>query len=272
MTNEQRIDPNSPFPVALTVTIDTSSLRRGRIHSTWINLMTDNAVTRVAVLVRIPFIYALSRISVGLMALLIIAGFFLGTSASHALFFAVPNLYQNPLLTLPSQIPAEFSQPELSRSPSINQNSTLAFTPQATAPTSTSTLTPSTAIANLPKSLLSAMPAATNSPVPIALPPTPFILSTAQSTNLSPEVDASPQLPKVFMIVPDTYSVNAHATTSADAAILGELPSGTIAPAIGRTKNDDWLRIQLADGREGWVSTEVIIIDREQMARLPLIQ
>lgn len=237
--------PGTPFPLALTVTVDTSSLRRGKTYSNWINIMMDNSVTRVAVFVHVPFIYSLAHISARLSTLLLIVGFFLGTSASHALFFALPDLYQNPLLLSSSRSPAVQSQQETARTSSINQESILAFVLQEKASTNTSTSILSATMLNIvmPSSQPSTTPTEASSPSPTIPFNKSTILSTTQPTNLPPatetqtQVNTLPQLTQVLMIVPDTYSINAHATTSTDAAILEQLPSGTIAPATGRTNN-----------------------------------
>jgi hypothetical protein len=72
-------------------------------------------------------------------------------------------------------------------------------------------------------------------------------------------------------MVAGPYRVNVRAETSVESAILAKLEVGQVVPAIARTIDHAWLRIELPDGRLGWVFRETIGATVEQVADLPVI-
>ena len=323
VSQSRQLEAKKPFPMALTITVDTSTLRRGKSYQEWISIVMDSVVTRVPVSVHVPWLKFLAGLPLRLISLLLIAGFLFGTVSSLGVLYSLSGFYSDrmvdqratfaaaitPTVALPvaqSAVPAitlstagketnEFAILSAVEEPTVDGtdsgvalssmpiSQTVAMT--ATTPISDSAgsnnansnvdtpllptpIAPTAeAVVLLPTALPSATAIATNIPLP---PPTATVLPPTEPPPPLPTATSQPAT--AFMVVPDTYSVNARAGTSTEHAILQELPAGTILPAIGRNSDSTWIYIRLSDGRLAWAFIDVIVINRDLLAQLPVVQ
>ena len=90
-------------------------------------------------------------------------------------------------------------------------------------------------------------PAPTDTPAPTATPapPTPTPAPPTPTAEPSGVVNAEP-------------SLNLRATPSTDGKLLGTIPSAAKIGVIGRSADNEWLRVRTTDVGEGWVKSEFV--------------
>jgi len=95
--------------------------------------------------------------------------------------------------------------------------------------------------------------------VPTPEPATPEPATTDGST------------PKVTVSTPATYGVNARSSASTDAPIIQLLAHSTVLRTIGRTADNSWLQIELADGTKAWIFTAAVLSNEGSILSLPIV-
>lgn len=61
-------------------------------------------------------------------------------------------------------------------------------------------------------------------------------------------------------------NVNVRNTPSSSGVVLQALPSGSVVTARGRSRDNEWIYIQLADGKRGWVSRGLVRTDLDMQS------
>ena len=352
ISQSRQLEAKKQFPMALTVSVDTSTLKRGKKYQEWISIVMDSVVTKVPVSVHVPWVKFLAGLSIRLLSFLVLVGFLFGTASSLGILYALsgfssgeaatsgatfvadiaPGTLQDPLPNTAQDTASDGSNRAIQEantdtgthiranastntdingnglavlsvadvdSSAVAPNALVSQTVAATATTQTSVSAVSNAIASTlavptvvppvvptvaptveATVLPTIAPISTATPLPqpteTALPPTATSVppTAVPNTPIPPPTEPAPASQPVaaLMVVPDTYSVNARAGTSTEFAILQELPAGTILPAIGRNSDSTWLYIRLSDGRQAWAFIDVIVINQDLLAQLPIVQ
>ena len=117
-------------------------------------------------------------------------------------------------------------------------------------------------------------PASEAQPAP-AIPETASVQAqSAPPTAAAPVAEIAPAEPPLAapldVVIPEAAGVNVRAEPGLSAQILTALVQGTRIPAIGRTLDNQWIRVRLDDGREAWVAAFVVELTGD-LATLPLI-
>lgn len=89
------------------------------------------------------------------------------------------------------------------------------------------------------------------SPVPYRL----IVFGNALVTNLGQE---GVTIPTADMVVIATEGANVRSGPSTDFRVIQPLPDGAIVKATGRTEDGAWLRVQMRDGQNGWLTTAAV--------------
>ena len=101
---------------------------------------------------------------------------------------------------------------------------------------------------------------------------TPTTTPTSETSALSSTATApADSTAKVTVSTPATYGVNARTSASTDAPIVQLLPHSTVLHAIGRTADNSWLQIELADGQTAWIFTAAVLASEGSILTLPLV-
>jgi uncharacterized protein YgiM (DUF1202 family) len=100
-------------------------------------------------------------------------------------------------------------------------------------------------------------PAGSDAPVGMVLTPAasalPILLPTTTPAP-SPAVELS-------MTVRSPTGANVRRAPNLTAEVLTVLDDGTVAPVLGRTADNQWFSIRMADGTTGWISIQVIEVE-----------
>lgn len=127
---------------------------------------------------------------------------------------------------------------------------------------------------------LDSLLAPTATPLPSDTPPPPTATRTATATEL-PTATATATLtptatltatasatptatPTVFGVVRSQRRVNVRRGPGTNFGIIDSLAPGSGAQVLGVNDEDDWYRVLLADGDEGWVSQSLLELDAGQ--------
>lgn len=94
---------------------------------------------------------------------------------------------------------------------------------------------------------------ATNTPMPSATPRLPTVTPT--------------QLPIITGVVDAQQRINVRQGPGTDNPVITTLEPGTEVRVLGRNSDGSWIRIQLEDGTEGWVSAELLEIQEPQSSK-----
>ncbi len=110
--------------------------------------------------------------------------------------------------------------------------------------------------------------------LPIIAPITPTLaLSATDVLSVTiPSIPTPEAVTRVIISTPATNGVNARQEPSTTATVLQLLPANTLVPATGRTQDNAWLHIQLADGRLAWVFTTAMLFRPEAVEKLPVVE
>jgi uncharacterized protein YgiM (DUF1202 family) len=135
-------------------------------------------------------------------------------------------------------------------SPTNTYTATHTFTPTST-PSPTDTPTPS----DTP----TITPTPTETQTPSATPersdtPTPSITPTVPSATPTEDV-----LIEVATVT-STTNANVRSGAGPDFALIGTLAPGTEVLVLERSANEEWLRIQLPEGGEGWINISLVSV------------
>ncbi|MCC6457167.1 MAG: SH3 domain-containing protein [Caldilineaceae bacterium] len=132
----------------------------------------------------------------------------------------------------------------------------------AAAPTISPTIPPVETVAvamSTAEIVVSPSPAGSDPPVGAVLTPTasalPILLPTTTPAP-SPATELS-------MTVRSPTGANVRESPSLTAEVLMLLDDGTVAFVLGRTADNQWFSIRMADGTTGWISSQVIELDGE---------
>ncbi len=82
--------------------------------------------------------------------------------------------------------------------------------------------------------------------------------TTSESTTTTTTTVDVPAGEPVGNATVNVVAANMRASASTRAAILAELPSGTSVTVIGRNSSSTWIRVQLADGQQGWIFARLL--------------
>ena len=130
---------------------------------------------------------------------------------------------------------------------------------------------------------LDSLLAPTATPLPSDTPLPPTATSTATATELPTETatatatptatptataSATPTAtPTVFAVVRSQRRANVRRGPGTNFGIITSLAPGSGVQVLGTNEEDDWFRVQLADGAEGWVSQSLLELDAGQAGR-----
>ena len=144
----------------------------------------------------------------------------------------------------------------------------------AAAPASTAAVT-NTKTLSVPQVVTATQPVTTAQPVttPAAVEAdaTPAPTATTAPAATAAATSTTTAGSRVTISTPATYGVNARTTASTDAPIVQLLAHSTVLEAIGRTADNSWLQIVLADGTKAWVFTAAVLANEGSILNLPVI-
>ena len=105
----------------------------------------------------------------------------------------------------------------------------------------------------VPAATAEAQPAPAPTPAPTPAPPAPA--APAGPPPGQEPVTAAPQVPRVLVIRP--AQANFRAAPGTSARIVAVLRKGTRVEVL--EARNQWYRVKLADGREGWIAESVAV-------------
>lgn len=82
--------------------------------------------------------------------------------------------------------------------------------------------------------------------------------TTTESTTTTTTTADTPAGEPVGNATVNVVAANMRASANTRSAILAELPSGTSVTVIGRNSTSTWIRVQLADGQQGWIFARLL--------------
>jgi hypothetical protein len=108
--------------------------------------------------------------------------------------------------------------------------------------------------------IISMTPRFTATPVPTRTP-LPTDTLTPSDTPIPPTPSDTPtptEIPPIMGIVASINTVNVREGPGVNFSAFVALPPGTSVEVLGQNPDGRWINIQLEDGREGWISTELL--------------
>ena len=78
--------------------------------------------------------------------------------------------------------------------------------------------------------------------------------------------ESLPESTPVSLQVTASSNVNVREAASTNATVIGSLSAGNSLTAIGRNADGSWLRVELPDGNNGWVSAQVVTLNGDANA------
>ncbi|MEZ4712991.1 MAG: DnaJ domain-containing protein [Caldilineaceae bacterium] len=154
-------------------------------------------------------------------------------------------------------------------------------TPTPIPPTSTETATNTATATHTTTSTASPTDTVTNTPRPTATPtPAPTFTSTGTFTGTSTPTQTATQTNTatpdfspfgIFVQIPADQQVFVRSDIFVESNAVALLQSDLRVAAIGRTFDNAWTRVRLADGAEGWIFTETVLIEPTQLETLPIV-
>ena len=86
--------------------------------------------------------------------------------------------------------------------------------------------------------------------------PAMFDVGEAPTPTPTPEASASETSGATVTILPEMLNVRYGPNTGY--TVIATLPTGTVLTVIGKTQAEDWWKVQLPDGQEGWVASDYV--------------
>ena len=113
-------------------------------------------------------------------------------------------------------------------------------------------------------------PTATSNPTATALPTDTATATLTATATPTPTVTATPTAtPTVFGIVRTARRANVRRGPGTNFGIIASLAPGSGVQILGVNDEDNWYRVLLEDGGEGWISQPLLEIDAGPEATEP---
>jgi DnaJ domain len=251
------------FPMQFAVVADTSQLAAGQAHQGWIDIQINELAVRVAVTVAVaappvpvlPYGYTLPALLFLLIVALLVGRNSIARQLNAIQPVAEPAAQPKTISLVKSQaLPVDLSTCRDTGQANVTVQRKIVHKQAA-----------ALSVVAAPAPTTSARPQSMPTPTPVAASEPPAA-TTLTVRKIPPRPFAS-----VLIIIPDDYNVHARFAPLVTATEVRLLPAGTQWFAVGRTPDNSWLSILLADQQTAWILAETIQVEADRLKELPLI-